>query len=154
MTASKTIASHQIGVNAFKYVAFKELLEAEAGFTVNEPDHLALQQAIEKAVYGLIMEGVELKLWEFADYKAGWPLLWRYTQERDGIFSAEQVQAAMKHAAKSPPVKVQPQTAPSGKADQKPQPLKANAQNVPARKEAQNAPPQKDMRPVRKAGPS
>ncbi len=154
VTASKTIASHQIGVNAFKYVAFKELLEAEAGFTVNEPDHLALQQAIEKAVYGLIMEGVELKLWEFADYKAGWPLLWRYTQEREGIFSAEQVRAAMKYSDKSPPMMVEPRkVAPQNEARNSSS-LKAEAQNVPARKEAQNGPSQKDMRPVRKAGSS
>lgn len=99
VTASKTIASQSLGGSAFKFVAFKELLEAEAGVTTNEPDQLALQQAIEKAVYGLVMEGVELKLWEFADTKAGWPMLWRYKQEREGVFSAEQVRNAMKHDA-------------------------------------------------------
>lgn len=108
VTASKTIASKAIGASAFKFVAFKELLEAEAGFTTNEPDHLALQQAIEKAVYGLVMEGVELKLWNFADQKAGWPLLWRYKQERDGKFSAAQVQNAMERANKAPPMTIRP----------------------------------------------
>ena len=67
VTASKTIASQSIGANAFRFVAFKELLEAEAGYTTNEPDQVALQQAIEKAVYALVMEGVDLKLWDFAD---------------------------------------------------------------------------------------
>ena len=100
VTASKTIASKSLGASAFRYVAFKELLEAEAGFTTNEPDQLALQQAIEKAVYGLIMEGVELKLWDFGDPRAGWPLLWRYKQERDGQFSASQIESAMDHARK------------------------------------------------------
>jgi curli production assembly/transport component CsgG len=95
VTASKTIASKAISANAFKFVAFKELLEAEAGVTTNEPDQLALQQAIEKAVYGLVMEGAELKIWDFADPKAGWPLLWRYKQERDGIFSAGDVEHAL-----------------------------------------------------------
>ncbi|QAY79202.1 curlin [Sphingosinicella sp. BN140058] len=112
VTASKTIASHQIGANAFRFVAFKELLEADAGFTTNEPDHLALQQAIEKAVYGLVLEGVELKLWDFADREAGWPFLWRYTQERDGIFSAEQVQAAMAQSRRAPPMKIKPRDVP------------------------------------------
>lgn len=106
VTASKTIASKAIGASAFKFVAFKELLEAEAGITTNEPDHLALQQAIEKAVYGLVMEGVELKLWDFADVHAGWPLLWRYQQERGGVYSAAQVQEAMERANKAPPMKV------------------------------------------------
>ena len=99
VTASKTIASQSLGGSTFRFVAFKELLEAEAGVTTNEPDQLALQQAIEKAVYGLVMEGVELKLWDFADMKAGWPLLWRYKQERDGVFSAAQVRNALKHEA-------------------------------------------------------
>lgn len=108
VTASKTIASKALGASAFKFVAFKELLEAEAGFTTNEPDHLALQQAIEKAVYGLIMEGVELKLWEFADPQAGWPLLWRYKQEREGRFSAEQVQQALERAGGAEPMTMKP----------------------------------------------
>lgn len=106
VTASKTIASKSLGASAFKYVAFKELLEAEAGFTTNEPDQLALQQAIEKAVYGLVMEGVELKLWDFADPTAGHAMLWRYKQERDGVFSAAQVEAAMDQARKAAPMKI------------------------------------------------
>ena len=106
VTASKTIASKSLGASAFKFVAFKELLEAEAGFTTNEPDHLAMQQAIEKAVYGLVMEGVELKLWNFADPKAGWPLLWRYQQERNGSFSPSQVQQAMERANSAPPMRI------------------------------------------------
>ena len=112
VTASKTIASQSLGASAFKFVAFKELLEAEAGFTTNEPDHLALQQAIEKAVYGLVMEGVELKLWDFADPKAGWPLLWRYKQERDGNFSAGDIQNAVERANSAPPMKIKPREVP------------------------------------------
>lgn len=84
VTASKTIASQSLGANAFRYVGFKELLQAEAGYTTNEPDQVALQQAIEKAVYSLVLEGVELKLWDFADPAAGWPLLYEYQRERDG----------------------------------------------------------------------
>src|SRR3546814_18381883 len=85
--------------------SFKELLEEEAGFTTNEPDQLALQQAIEKAVYSLIMEGVDLKLWEFADPKAGWPMLYNYRRKREGEFTAAHVQAAMEHMHKSAPIK-------------------------------------------------
>lgn len=106
VTASKTIASHSLGASAFRYVAFKELLEAEAGFTTNEPDHLALQQAVEKAVHAMIMEGVDLKLWDFADAQAGWPYLWRYRQERDGVFTAAQVETAVERSRKSAPARV------------------------------------------------
>lgn len=114
VTASKTIASYGIGGGAFRYVGFKQLLEAEAGLAMNEPDQLALQQAIEKAVYALIMEGAELRLWAFADPEAGWPHQWRYQQERDGILSAEQVAAATARAeraqqvAEATPVQVRP----------------------------------------------
>lgn len=103
---SKTIAAYALGASAFKFVEFKELLEAEVGFTTNEPDQLALQQAIEKAVYALVLEGVDLKLWEFADAEAGWPFLWRYRQEREGVFSAEQVQSAMEQMRKAAPLRI------------------------------------------------
>lgn len=111
VTASKSIASFALGGGAFRYVGFKELLEAEAGITTNEPDQLALQQAIEKAVYALVMEGAELRLWSFADPDAAHPYQWGYQQERDGVLSAEEVEAANKRlreaqqmASASPPI--------------------------------------------------
>jgi len=91
VTASKTITSYALDANVFRYVGATTMLEAEAGFTTNEPALLALQQAIDKATYGVIMEGVDLKLWNFADPAAAWPSLWRYNQERDGLLSARQV---------------------------------------------------------------
>lgn len=98
VTASKTIASQAIGANAFKFVSFRELLEAEAGITSNEPDQVALQQAIEKAVYGLVLEGVELDLWRFEDMAAAQPLLAAYRAERDGLYDASDIQKAVKRA--------------------------------------------------------
>jgi curli production assembly/transport component CsgG len=98
--AAKTVASVQIGVNAFKYVSYQHLLEAEAGYTTNEPQLLALQQAIDKAVYALVLEGVDQKLWSFADPQAGAAIVSRYRQERDGTLSAAEVQRALE---KSPP---------------------------------------------------
>lgn len=98
VTASKTIASQAIGASAYKFVAFKELLEAEWGITANEPDQVALQQAIEKAVYGLVLEGVELDLWRFEDMAAAQPILSTYRAERDGIYDARDVQKAVRKA--------------------------------------------------------
>lgn len=103
VTTSKTIASQALGAGAFRYVAFKELLETEVGFTKNEPDLIALQQAIEKAVYALVMEGAEQKLWSFADPRAAAPHLARYVQEREGQLSAEQVEALARQARKDQP---------------------------------------------------
>ena len=106
VTASKTIASQALGASAFKFVAFKELLEAEAGFTTNEPDQVALQQAIEKAVYGLIMEGEELDLWRFADKQKASPMIASYRAERDGSFSSRDVQEAAQQWRASGPTNV------------------------------------------------
>ena len=105
VTASKTIASQSIGANAFRYVGFKDLLQADIGYTTNEPDQVALQQAIEKAVYGLVLEGVDLKLWDFADQKAGSPLLLEYKRERDGKIDPATAQA-LQEAPKFAPQKV------------------------------------------------
>ncbi|KPQ38242.1 MAG: curli production assembly/transport component CsgG [Porphyrobacter sp. HL-46] len=98
ITTSKTIASQALGASAFKFVAFRELLEAEAGITSNEPDQVALQQAIEKAVYGLVLEGVELDLWRFEDMSAAQRLLAAYRAERDGVYDASDIQKAVKRA--------------------------------------------------------
>lgn len=106
VTASKTIASRSLNASTFRYVAFKELLEAEMGVTTNEPDQLALRQAIEKAVYGLVLEGVELKLWDFRTPGAGAALVNAYTAERDGKFAPEKIQTAMKAADAAPPLKI------------------------------------------------
>jgi len=98
VSASKPIASQALGASAYRFVAFRELLEAEWGITANEPDQVALQQAIEKAVYGLVLEGVELDLWRFKDMAAAEPLMSTYRAERDGIYDAADVQRAVKKA--------------------------------------------------------
>ncbi len=60
---SKTILSQALDASFFRYVKFKRLLEAETGFTKNEPAQMAVSEAIEKAVSSLIIEGIEDKLW-------------------------------------------------------------------------------------------
>src|SRR5699024_10873631 len=60
---SKTILSQAVDASLFRYVNFKRLLEVETGFTRNEPVQLAVTEAIEKAVQGLIIEGIKDSLW-------------------------------------------------------------------------------------------
>ncbi len=60
---SKTILSQAVDVGLFRYVKFKRLLEAETGFTYNEPSEMAVTEAIEKAVHSLVMEGIIDGLW-------------------------------------------------------------------------------------------
>lgn len=61
---SKTILSQSVDANLFKYVNIQKLLEVETGFTRNEPIQLAVTEAIEKAVEGLIADGIKDNLWE------------------------------------------------------------------------------------------
>lgn len=67
---SKTIFSQAISQGLFKYVDFKRLLEVETGYTTNEPIHMAVTEAIEKAITSLVLEGIEDKLWESIAPKA------------------------------------------------------------------------------------
>lgn len=61
---SKTILSQAVDASLFRYVNFKRLLEVETGYTKNEPIHLAVTEAIEKAVEALIIEGIRDNIWE------------------------------------------------------------------------------------------
>ncbi|KAA1246708.1 CsgG/HfaB family protein [Aquimarina sp. RZ0] len=60
---SKTVLSQALDASFFRYVKFSRLFEAETGFTKNEPGQIAVSEAIGKAVEGLIIEGIEDKLW-------------------------------------------------------------------------------------------
>ena len=50
---SKTILFQSLDASLFRYVKFKRLLEVETGITKNEPIHMAVTEAIEKAVESL-----------------------------------------------------------------------------------------------------
>ncbi|WP_460925328.1 CsgG/HfaB family protein [Pontibacter brevis] len=60
---SKTILSQSVDFGLFRYVTFKRLLEAETGFTYNEPTEIAVKEAINKAVQSLIIEGILAGYW-------------------------------------------------------------------------------------------
>ncbi len=84
VSAQKSIYSILLQSGIFKIFGNNNLLEAEAGFTRNEPSQLAVRQAIEKAVYGMVMEGANAGLWQFADAGAGRRLQADYLVERNG----------------------------------------------------------------------
>lgn len=60
---SKTILSTSVNGNFFRFIDTERLLESDIGITQNEPVHLAVTEAIEKAVLSLIVEGVQDNLW-------------------------------------------------------------------------------------------
>ena len=78
----KSIASIAVQGDAFRFVDFKQLFEAELGQTVNEPAEFALQQAIQKAVIALVLEGNEKGLWDFARPSEGAGWLDEYDREK------------------------------------------------------------------------
>ncbi len=84
VNSSKTIYSTGLQGGIFKYVSFDKIVESEAGFTINEPPQLAVRQAIEMAVYSLIMEGSAKDLWKFADAAAGRKAYAAYQNRKSG----------------------------------------------------------------------
>jgi curli production assembly/transport component CsgG len=78
VTTTKTIYSVLLSGNIYKFVALDRILEAETGFSRNEPTQLAVREAIELAVYSLIIEGAERKLWKFKNSGNAAALISRY----------------------------------------------------------------------------
>lgn len=85
VTSSKTIYSSSLDANYLKYVTIDHLFQSEAGFTLNEPGQLGVRQAVETAVYSLVMEGAINKLWDFKDHAAGDEAINEYIDRRDGV---------------------------------------------------------------------
>ena len=71
-------------MNFLKYVTVDHLLQSEAGFSANEPTQLAVRQAIETAVYSLVMEGTAKNLWDFKDKTLGKKALEQYLARKNG----------------------------------------------------------------------
>ncbi|MEM6316506.1 MAG: CsgG/HfaB family protein [Bacteroidota bacterium] len=64
---SKTILSQSVDVGLFRFVSFGKLLETETGLTYNEPTQIAVSEAINKAVQGMVIEGIEDKMWNLGE---------------------------------------------------------------------------------------
>ncbi len=82
---SQRIYSMKVQADVFRFVSTRDILEMEAGFTRNKPRMVALQQAIEEAVYILVMEGTKLNLWAFADEQQGQEAYASYRQRLERI---------------------------------------------------------------------
>ncbi len=71
VNTQQKVAALAVQGNVFKYVAYQELLEMDAGYTVNQPKELAVRQAIERGVYAMVVEGARLGVWGYADPEEG-----------------------------------------------------------------------------------
>ncbi|MBH0058893.1 CsgG/HfaB family protein [Pseudoalteromonas sp. SWXJZ94C] len=63
VASSKKVLSQEMRAGFFRYVSYKRLAEAEAGFSDNEPMSICVTQAIEKALTDLITKGIDKGLW-------------------------------------------------------------------------------------------
>ncbi len=87
---TKTILSQAVDFGVFRYVHFKRLLEAETGFTYNEPTEIAVKEAIDKAVQSLVIEGMLAGYWRpqtKADLEA--PAVKAYLQEKEDVLNSD-----------------------------------------------------------------
>ncbi len=86
VTTTKTISSHEIGVGAFRFVDYKELLEVEMGYSQNEPVNIAVMSAIDAAVIHLIVQGMKRGMWSPGDPNAlSNPIIARYSDASTDI---------------------------------------------------------------------
>lgn len=67
VSVTKTVYSYQFSANIYKYTSYQHILQAEAGFTTNEPAQLAVREAIEAAVLHLTIYGVRDRYFELKD---------------------------------------------------------------------------------------
>jgi len=66
VATEKTIASHRSGADMFKFFDMgTKLVEAETGYSVNEPVNYAVRAAVEAGVIELIIEGERKSYWKF-----------------------------------------------------------------------------------------
>ncbi len=65
--ASKTVLSQEVDAGIYRFVSLNNLLQAEVGFTYNEPVDIAVTEAIQKAVQGMVIQGVKDGLWQLKD---------------------------------------------------------------------------------------
>lgn len=64
VSTSKKVLSIEVRSGLNRFVSFKRLAEAEGGYTTNEPMHICVKQAIEKALTELVKKGIKRNIWQ------------------------------------------------------------------------------------------
>jgi curli production assembly/transport component CsgG len=109
VVATKKILSYGVDANAYRFVTFNRLLQAEVGFTRNEPSSMAVEQAIEHAVLQFIVEGTARRLWAFKDRKFQSRIIEEYELNDLAAAVAENAPApAKRHTAAAKAAALQP----------------------------------------------
>lgn len=86
ISTTKAILSKEVSFGIYRFVRVKRLLEIETGFTTNEPVNMCVLEAIEKAVFDLIVEGIREGLWNLKNPEdINSPLIQGYLKEKEEI---------------------------------------------------------------------
>lgn len=82
VSVTKTVFSHELSSSIYRFVSYKTLLQAEGGYSTNEPSQLAVKEAIEAAVIHLTLQGISNRVWSLRDDR-DWdqPLVQSYMRE-------------------------------------------------------------------------
>lgn len=90
VSVTKTIFSHEISSSIFKFVSYKTLLQAEGGYSTNEPSQLAVKEAIEAAVVHLTVQGISGRVWALKNDQDWYaPVVQNYLRESEAQLVAE-----------------------------------------------------------------
>lgn len=103
VSTTKSILSQEVDFGVFRFVDYKRLLEAEIGYSKNEPVQLCVLDAIEKALVSLIVEGILNNRWEPADPAAlNTPAVISYLEEKGVADPLATIQAYIDRKDQSP----------------------------------------------------
>jgi curli production assembly/transport component CsgG len=90
VSVTKTIYSTQFSASVYKFVSYQHLLQAETGYTSNEPAQLAVREAIEAAVLHFTVLGMRDRFLELNDPQDFYsPLVQRYVKESMNALGTE-----------------------------------------------------------------
>jgi len=82
VSVTKTIFSYAFDANHYAFVRYQKLLQAEIGFTTNEPAQMAVREAIEAAVIHLTVQGIRDRVFQMNDERQwGHPVIQTYLRE-------------------------------------------------------------------------
>jgi hypothetical protein len=84
VSVTKTLFSHEISSSIYKYISYKTLLQAEGGYSTNEPSQLAVKEAIETAVIHLTLQGIASRVWSLKNEQDWYlPTVQNYMREAE-----------------------------------------------------------------------
>jgi len=83
VSTTKSILSREVDFGIYRFIRIKRLLEAETGLSTNEPPSICVLEAVEKAVYDLIIEGMQEGIWDLKNPEdINSPVIQNYLKEK------------------------------------------------------------------------